>query len=366
MAVATPTPSTIAAPTSAPKRPGRERSDARARPTTPKAIAALRGVIRGTASLQPGARADQRQRRQDRLELVADPEEAHAGAGVGAEDRQRGQRRAEDHVDRIGEDGRARGKREARACGFKRRSVSSANARRTQADGQRRGERARRLDAARTNSSSGAQAQRKRQQPECRRAHHAGARSRRRAPVSASQIAERHAAPPPRDRGGGRGGPADRQRRPGRDRPRTRSGCRSSPRASRGRGGRERSGRCRSRGQRHRCASKPTSGRRESPKPRSRSAAAAAARDCRRRSRSPSSGRTVLADQPRKLADVGADEAQRDRPPAPCSRGARPAATAPPGRRGRRRSGSPARRRAAAVTGSRASRTVEPRSPGTI
>ena len=49
------------------------------------------------------------QHRQQRLELVADPVEADAEPGVGPEQRERGQRRAGDHVDRVGEDGQRRG-----------------------------------------------------------------------------------------------------------------------------------------------------------------------------------------------------------------------------------------------------------------
>ena len=64
----------------------------------------------GPALRQPRPEAGQRragpgddEHAEQRLELVADPVEAHAEPGVGAEQRERGERRAGDHVDRVGE-----------------------------------------------------------------------------------------------------------------------------------------------------------------------------------------------------------------------------------------------------------------------
>ena len=61
---------------------------------------------------QPGPGPGDDQHREQRLELVADPVEAHPEARVGAEQRERGQRRAGDDVDRVGEDGQPGGDRQ--------------------------------------------------------------------------------------------------------------------------------------------------------------------------------------------------------------------------------------------------------------
>ena len=104
-ATAAPAGNTIAAPTSAPKRPAAN--------TT--AVTAARR--RGRRPRRPARRADVRGRpgavsaaptptgithRQRGLELVADAEEAHPQPRIGAQQRLRGQRRAGDDVDRVG------------------------------------------------------------------------------------------------------------------------------------------------------------------------------------------------------------------------------------------------------------------------
>ena len=61
---------------------------------------------------QRRARARDDEHRQQRLQLVADAVEAHAEARVRAEQRERGQRRAGDHIDRVGQDGQPRRDRE--------------------------------------------------------------------------------------------------------------------------------------------------------------------------------------------------------------------------------------------------------------
>ena len=101
-ATAAPTGNTIAAPTSAPKRPA-AKTKAANRPTARNAAArAARREPRGEAR-QPRPGSGDDQHREQRLELVADPVEADAQAGVRPEQRERGQRRAGDDVDRVGE-----------------------------------------------------------------------------------------------------------------------------------------------------------------------------------------------------------------------------------------------------------------------
>ena len=106
-ATAAPTGRTIAAPTSAPKRPA-AKTKARTSPTARKATAQPRArePRREAGQRRPGAGDDQHA--EQRLQLVADPVEAHAEPRVGAEQRERGERRAGDHVDRVGEDGQRR------------------------------------------------------------------------------------------------------------------------------------------------------------------------------------------------------------------------------------------------------------------
>ena len=108
-ATATPIGKTIAAPTSAPKRPT-AKTIALSRPTARKTAARRPG---GGAARNPRGRHRFRRRRgpKQRLELVADPVEAHAEPRVGAEQGERGERRAGDHVDREGADDQSRGDR---------------------------------------------------------------------------------------------------------------------------------------------------------------------------------------------------------------------------------------------------------------
>ena len=63
--------------------------------------AARRGLRREAGQPRPGPGDDEH--REQRLELVADPVEANAEAGIRPEQGERGQRRAGDHVDRVGE-----------------------------------------------------------------------------------------------------------------------------------------------------------------------------------------------------------------------------------------------------------------------
>ena len=112
-ATAAPIGKTIAAPTSAPKRPA-AKTKAASRPTTRKTAAARRRSRPGRKPASAGAGAGDDEHGQQRLELVADPVEADAEAGVGAEQRERGQRRAGDQVDRVGEHGQRRRRRRAR------------------------------------------------------------------------------------------------------------------------------------------------------------------------------------------------------------------------------------------------------------
>ena len=93
----------IAAPTSAPKRPGAKASDRDDGDRRPRDRDRAPGVARRE---RRDSRPDgeQEHRADRRLELVADPEEADAEGRVRAEQRQRRQRRAEDDVDRGGDD----------------------------------------------------------------------------------------------------------------------------------------------------------------------------------------------------------------------------------------------------------------------
>ncbi len=76
---------------------------------------AARPVSRGAEALQRRAGTGDDEHPEQRLELVADPVEAHAEPRVRPEQRERGQRRAGDHVDRVGD--RRRGRRRPRAPG---------------------------------------------------------------------------------------------------------------------------------------------------------------------------------------------------------------------------------------------------------
>ena len=110
-AAAAPTGITIAAPTSAPKRPAAKTKAA----TRPIAEEGARPTTRRQAGRepgQPGPGAGDDQDRQRRLELVADPVEANPQAGIGAHQRERRQRRAGDHVGRAGEHRQRRGQRQ--------------------------------------------------------------------------------------------------------------------------------------------------------------------------------------------------------------------------------------------------------------
>ena len=64
---------------------------------------AARRVSRGAKPASAGAGPGDDEDREQRLELVADPVEAHAEPGIRPEQRERGERRAGDHVDRVGE-----------------------------------------------------------------------------------------------------------------------------------------------------------------------------------------------------------------------------------------------------------------------
>ena len=146
-----PTPSTIAAPTSAPKRPGAKAAAATSADADEPDRGRAPARAAGAAGLEPGAGADQGQRGQDRLELVADPEEAHPAARVRPEDRERGQRRAGDDVDRVGADRDPAGEREARrtgrAAGRWRSASAGAPSPTASADGERPGVGCRRAQA---------------------------------------------------------------------------------------------------------------------------------------------------------------------------------------------------------------------------
>ncbi len=61
---------------------------------------------------QPRSSPGDDQHRQQRLQLVADPVEPHPQAGVRPQQRERGERRAGDDVDRVGEDGQPGSKRQ--------------------------------------------------------------------------------------------------------------------------------------------------------------------------------------------------------------------------------------------------------------
>ena len=102
-ATAAPTGNTIAAPTSAPKRPA-AKTKARGRPIPRKAAAHRRGERRGAKPARPAPVPATISTAEQRLELVADPVEPHAEPRVRAQQRERGQRRAGDHVDRVGGD----------------------------------------------------------------------------------------------------------------------------------------------------------------------------------------------------------------------------------------------------------------------
>ena len=82
--------------------PGRRRRSRAARRRRTTAAAVRRSSPGRVAS--PAPVPTRVSGRQDRLELVADAEEAHPAAGVGTEHRERGQRRAGDDVDRVGGD----------------------------------------------------------------------------------------------------------------------------------------------------------------------------------------------------------------------------------------------------------------------
>ena len=128
---AAPAGNVIAAPTSAPNRPG-------AKARTAATVATDDGdrdrpprIGRGGRG-DRGADAEQQHRPDRRLELVADPEEAHAEARVGAEQRERGQRRAGDDVDG-GRDDRDAPRRAANApYGRDRRAEPAAQRERSQ------------------------------------------------------------------------------------------------------------------------------------------------------------------------------------------------------------------------------------------
>ena len=70
-----------------------------------------RGGARGAKPVRAGAGAGDDEDREQRLELVADPVEAHAEARVRPEQGERGQRRAGDDVGRVGEDRERRSRR---------------------------------------------------------------------------------------------------------------------------------------------------------------------------------------------------------------------------------------------------------------
>ena len=182
---------------------------------------------------------------EDRLELVADPEEAHPGARVRAEHRQRGQRRAGDDVDRVGADADPAGEREA-AAGRRAGAGRAAPARGAEPDRERR-RRAGRRRAPRARAGS----------PAPRRPPSASSRSAAVAPrrrrTSAASAGQRQ---PDRQRqeddrvAAGAVIEARLQvgdRRPGRARRRTRSRCRSPRPGRRPRSARGSSARCRSR-----------------------------------------------------------------------------------------------------------------------
>ena len=92
----------------------RRRRRRRARPVRTKAIEAVRRRALGANAARPAPGPGDDEHRQQRLELVADPVEADAEAGIRAEQGERGQRRAGDHVDRVGEDGEPRRRRQGR------------------------------------------------------------------------------------------------------------------------------------------------------------------------------------------------------------------------------------------------------------
>ena len=88
----------------------RRRRSGRRRRRRRQSRPAARKRDRGAAAARPRREAGQRrpgagddEHREQRLELVADPVEAHAEARVRPEQRERGERRAGDHVDRVGE-----------------------------------------------------------------------------------------------------------------------------------------------------------------------------------------------------------------------------------------------------------------------
>ena len=123
----------IAAPTSAPKRPGakrrpREHGDADERRARPRGAAST-----APARVSAGPGAEQDQAPIDRLELVADAEEAHAEPGFGPRSESVVSGEPTIDVDRVGDD-RDRGRRRTpgRRTGSAARSPSSARARRAE------------------------------------------------------------------------------------------------------------------------------------------------------------------------------------------------------------------------------------------
>ena len=155
-AVAAPTPSTIAAPTSAPKRPGRERrgGERRATPTNQR-----RGRARaraGRVSSQAPVPTSVSVVRIASSSLPM-PKKRTPAPGFGPSTESDGERRAGDHVDRVGGDGEPRRRAPAPRS---RRSTRSAAARAAARRARRRAPRPparRRLPPARS-SSSGAHA----------------------------------------------------------------------------------------------------------------------------------------------------------------------------------------------------------------
>ena len=102
-ATAAPSGRTIAAPTSAPKRPAAKTKARDQAAGEERGDRARAGEAAGAKPVSPAPVPATTSTREQRLELVADPVEADAEAGVGAEQRQRGERRAGDDVDRVGE-----------------------------------------------------------------------------------------------------------------------------------------------------------------------------------------------------------------------------------------------------------------------